>query len=108
MSHSHTPPVPKDNQSPYPTHEAPHPHAASAPTDRPVAHTPSKDEHHRSLAIGAVIGIGAAALALAAGVFMLEERDKPKGKKPKPGHKAKHKGEGKPKPKPDGDAKHAA
>ena len=108
MSHSHTPPVPKDNQSPYPIHEPPHPHAASAPTDRRVAKTSDKHDGNRSLAIGAAIGIGAAALALAAGVFMLEERGKSKGKKPKPGHKAKHKGEGKPKPKPDHDAKHAA
>ena len=81
MSNSHTPPVPKDNQSPYPIHEPPHPHAPSAPTDRPVAKTPDKHDHNRSLAIGAAIGIGAAALALAAGVYMLEERDKPKGKK---------------------------
>ncbi len=108
MSHSHTPPVPKDNQSPYPIHEAPHPHAAAASTDRPVARTPGKEDRHRSLAIGAAIGIGAAALALAAGVYMLEERDKPKGKKPpKPGHKGKGP-KGAHKPKPDHDARHAA
>lgn len=108
MSHSHTPPVPKDNQSPYPIHEPPHPHATSAPTDRPVAKTPDKHDGNRSLAIGAAIGIGAAALALAAGVYMLEERDKPKSKKPP---KSGHKGKGPKsahKPKPDHGAKHAA
>ena len=102
MSHAHTPPVPKDNQSPYPLHEPPHPQAGAKSADKSAPHAGrAKDDHTRALAIGAAVGIGAAALALAAGVFLLEERAKPKkGKKPA-GHKARPKPAPKPKkPKP--------
>ena len=92
---THTPPVPKDNQSPYPLQEAPHQADASrsghaTPDD---SFAPPSPDHSRALAIGAAIGIGT--VALAAGVFLFEDRAKPDKRKSKP--KAAAKGKSKPK-----------
>ncbi len=82
---SHSPPVPPGNQSPFPRHEPPHPHAAEptvtrAPQDAPPARTASP------LGLAAVIGVGAIA-ALVGALFLRAEAAKAKPRARKGGGK---------------------
>jgi hypothetical protein len=61
---THSPPVPKGNQSPYPLHKAPHIVPTSSVVSKEVAPTPSLPSTTTILAvIGGVIGLGAALFA---------------------------------------------
>ncbi len=81
---SHTPPVPADNQSPYPLQTPPKPHDDHAPPpgDPRVATTPppARSNTIGIIAVGAGLGLGLAAIA--GGLFMTF-RDTPKRKRPK-------------------------
>jgi hypothetical protein len=78
MSHSHEPPVPPGNTSPYPRHEPPHAHPAPLP---PKAKTPPA-RGGDTLPIGAIIGaaVTAGALAFGAAALFMARRDTGKKK----------------------------
>jgi hypothetical protein len=70
---SHEPPVPPDNQSPYPIAEPPHEHPAPLP---PVVE--SETGPPRALLIG---GVAAAGLAVVGGIAAFLFRRKPRRRK---------------------------
>ncbi|MDB5682262.1 MAG: hypothetical protein JWO16_2067 [Sphingomonas bacterium] len=85
---SHEPPVPPDNQSPYPIAEPPHEHPAPLP---PVA---EKTGPPKALLIGgAIAAVGATALAGLAAMLLGRRKSKPSGPRPA-AHKAPAAGRG--------------
>ncbi|MGY4397222.1 hypothetical protein ACVWZA_002416 [Sphingomonas sp. UYAg733] len=74
---THTPPVPPQNQSPYPLHEPPHEHHAPLP-EKSAANDDDGEAapaiSAKALGIGAAVGIGSAAIV--AGLLYARSGDK--------------------------------